>query len=121
TESSFSLKLRDVVHQSDQRILAPQGMMLRNPAWSPDGRHIAFYARPLLQPSWRLYVVAAPSRLAFQKPRDDGGVTGELIGAVRANQAVLAAQDVRVEEHFQNFGPSWDPRSDRLWFFGRAD
>jgi hypothetical protein len=32
----------------------------------------------------------------------------------------LVAQDVRVEEHFQNFGPSWDPNGDRLWFFGKA-
>jgi len=34
---------------------------------------------------------------------------------------LLLARDVRVEEHFQNFGPSWDPRGDRLWFFGQAD
>jgi hypothetical protein len=93
-------------------------MVLRNPTWSPDGGQIAFYARSMLQTSWRLYVVPAPSRLAFPKPGKDRG--GEPVDGVGANQPGLIAQDVRVEEHFQNFGPSWDPRGDRLWFFGRA-
>ena len=112
-QSSYALKLRDLTRNSDQRLAAPPGMLLRNPTWSPDGRHIAFYARPMLQTSWRLYVLPAPSRLAFQQPGDAGAVAG-------SSQSSLVAQDVRVEEHFQNFGPSWDPRGDRIWFFGRA-
>jgi hypothetical protein len=120
TQSNFALKLRDVVNQTDTRLFALPGMMLRNPACSPDGRHIAFYARPLLQPSWRLYVIPAPRRLGFaERAGDPAG--GELPAATASNTATLVAQDVRVEEHFQNVGPSWDPRGDRLWFFSRAE
>jgi Tol biopolymer transport system component len=106
-QNNYSLKVRDLERSSDQRLASLPGMLLRNPTWSPDGRQIAFYARPMLQTSWRLYVVPAPSRLAIQQA---AGSTGPAI----------VAQDVRVEEHFQNFGPSWDPRGNRLWFFGRA-
>jgi Tol biopolymer transport system component len=94
-------------------------MMLRNPVWSPDGRHIAFYARPMQQPSWRLYVLLAPARVRQQPPPGQNREDDEIVG-VALPQATLVAQDVRVEEHFQNFGPSWDPRGDRVWFFGRA-
>ena len=34
---------------------------------------------------------------------------------------VLLVENVRVEEHFRNFGPSWDPTGDRLWYFGGAE
>jgi hypothetical protein len=111
TQSNFALKVRDLVAQADHRLASFPGAMLRNPMWSPSGRHIAFYVRPALQTSWRLYVVAAP---VAGEDRD------RMAGAGSA-KPVLVAQDVRVEEHFQNFGPSWDPRGDRLWFFGRAE
>jgi hypothetical protein len=111
---SYLMKLRDLAAHTDQRLATPPGMMLRNPVWSPDGRFIAFYARPTLQPSWRLYVVPGPTRV---RNAADGG---DDWGAAPSVQPTLIAQDVRVEEHFQNFGPSWDPRNDRVWFFGRA-
>ena len=47
--------------------------------------------------------------------------SGDVASGTDLSQAIPIAQDVRVEEHFQNFRPSWDPRGDRLWFFGRAD
>src|SRR5439155_18455487 len=56
-QSNFTLKLRDWSRQTDQRLFNQPGMMLRNPTWSPDGRHIAFYARPAQQTIWRLYVL----------------------------------------------------------------
>ena len=119
-QSSFSLKVRDVVRQTDQRLFAPPGMSLRNPTWSPDGRHIALYARPMTQTSWRLYVLPAPSNLAFRVPGADRPADDPAPGPT-PNKPVVVAQDVRVEEHFQNFGPSWDPRGDRLWFFSRVE
>ncbi len=120
TQSNYSLKVRDLARQTDQRLVSLPGMMLRNPTWSPDGRTIAFYARPTLQPSWRLYIVPAPSRLKIAPPGGDRD-EADAPGGIGPGQAMLVAQDVRVEEHFQNFGPSWDPRGNRLWFFGRAD
>ncbi len=120
SQSSFSLKLRDVVRGTDQRIFAMPGSLLRNPTWSPDGRQIALYGRPAQQTSWRLYVLPAPSRLAFQQPGDERAGGAER-PAPSPTKPTIVAQDVRVEEHFQNFGPSWDPRGDRLWFFSRAE
>jgi hypothetical protein len=117
TQSNYSIKVRDLERQTDERVFAAPGTMLRNPTWSPNGRHIAFYARPVTGTSWRLHVISAPSRLSFQSNTNGRG--GELV--VTGNQAEPIARDVRVEEHFQNFGPSWDPRGDRIWFFGRAD
>jgi hypothetical protein len=117
---NYSMNLRDLTRNTDQRLPMPPGLLLRNPVWSPDGRHVAFYARPMLQPSWRLYVQAIPAvrnaiSSAAKSDSDDQTIT------IPAGPPILIAQDVRVEEHFQNFGPSWDPRGDRLWFFGRAD
>jgi hypothetical protein len=117
-QANYVMRLRDMARNSDQRIATPPGMILRNPAWSPDGRTIAFYGRPMQQTSWRLYTVQVPSRLKIQAGkthRYDDEAPG-----IGSSQVTAVAQDVRVEEHFQNFGPSWDPRSDRLWFFGRA-
>jgi Tol biopolymer transport system component len=119
-QSNFTLKVRDVVRKTDQRIFAPPGMLLRNPTWSPDGRHIALYARPISQTSWRLYVLDAPSNLAFRVPGNEQPADDAAAGPA-PGKPVLVAQDVRVEEHFQNFGPSWHPRGDRLWFFSRVE
>jgi Tol biopolymer transport system component len=119
-QATYLMKLRDLETHSDLRLHTPAGMILRSPAWSPDGRHIAFYARPMLQPSWRLYVATTPSPLRIQQPAGPARNGDELIGP-GPQQPALIAQDIRVEEHFQNFGPSWDPRGNRIWFFSKAD
>ncbi len=118
-QSNYALKIRDRARQLDQRLFGLPGMLVRSPAWSPDGGHLAFYARPVLSTSWRLYVAPAPAGVGFQQG-DEPPAGGEVAGG-GVGRAKLVAQDVRVEEHFQNFGPSWDPRGDRLWFFAKAD
>jgi hypothetical protein len=119
TQFSYAMKLRDLPRNTDQRLATPPGTILRNPTWSPDGRNIAFYARSVQQPIWKLYVITAPVRIrSTPARRGNGNNEDEVI--VGAGQPTVVAQDVRVEEHFQNFGPSWDPRGDRLWFFGRT-
>lgn len=112
--ASTTLRLRDVQRASDQPLYAQPGSVVRNPAWSPDQRWIAFYARPAQSPAWSLYVVPVPST------RRDGETDSGIMAFATGRNAVQLASDVRIEEHFQNFGPAWSPASDRLWYFGKA-
>jgi len=90
------------------RIFSREDTLIRNPTWSPSGRYVAFYLRKSNEPGWKLATLRLPGSL---DKRDTGPKQEE----AELPLAVIAR--VKAQEHFRNFGPTWDPRGDRLWYF----
>ena len=93
-ERGKELSVRTLSTQREVRLIPASGRLLRNPTWSPDGRWLAFWSRPLDAREWELWTV---------------GQNGE---PAAARQVVGA----RVQEDFRHVGPAWSPDSKRLWF-----
>lgn len=88
------LLLRTLSTQREVRLIPASGRLLRNPTWSPDGRWLALWSRPLDGRDWELWTV---------------GGTGE-------PAASRIAVGVRVQEDFRHVGPAWSADSKRIWF-----
>lgn len=88
------LAVRQLNSQSDTRLPVPEGHLLRNVVWSPDGRWLAFWARPLNGFEWGMWTCGESGN-----PRPS-----ELQGGVR------------VQEDFRHVSPAWSSDSRRLWF-----
>lgn len=87
------LLLHDPSTGQESVLVPATGRLLRNPTWSPDGKLIAYFARPTSKQVWSLEVVQA---------------------AVGSRHKPLV-EGVRVHEDFRHFGPSWGPESRKLW------
>jgi hypothetical protein len=92
--SGQELAVRQLSTQRDSRLAVPAGYLFRNAVWSPDGRWLAFWARPQASFDWELWTAA-----------ESGS----------SPPAQLRA-GVRVQEDFRHVTPAWSPDSMRIWF-----
>lgn len=95
----FEISVRTHPFGRERRVYkAAPTELVRNPAWSADGKHVAFYAKADDALAWRLVLADA-----------------------EAGKVVATADDVVVEHHFDDTDPAWSPGADRVWFFAGTD
>ncbi len=97
--SIYEISVRSVAFGQEKRIYrGPDSAIVRNPTWSPDGKHIAFYHGDRQKFDWDLYVAR--------------------LGAIPARKM---ADKVLIENYFDDVNPAWSPKGDKLFFFSTAD
>lgn len=95
----YEISARSYPFGRERRLFrGPATAIVRNPTWSPDGKHVAFYRGSKEAFGWELMVAPLAGGAAKQ-----------------------VASKVIIENHFDDIDPSWSPTSDRLYYFTRED
>jgi len=90
----------------DEPLFGRSGMDARRPAWSPDGKKIAFYVRDTTSNKWAIYCVEANN--------------GQLLFPQTSKLTTSLADNVALNENFDFINPAWTPDSRKILFFANT-